>query len=40
MLLDTDESDDLFLGLDDEGDDSIFDSDLAEDNLENDDGLE
>ena len=39
MLLDTDESDDLFLGLDDEGDD-LYDSDLAEDNLENDDGLE
>jgi len=37
MLLDSDE-DELFAGLDDE-DDSIFDTDLAEDNLEN-DGLE
>ena len=37
MLLDTDE-DELFAGLDDD-DDSIFDTDLAEDNLEN-DGLE
>ena len=36
MLLDSDE-DELFAGLDD--DDSIFDTDLAEDNLEN-DGLE
>ena len=37
MLLDSDE-DELFAGLDDD-DDSIFDTDLAEDNLEN-DGLE
>ena len=36
MLLDTDESDELFEGLDDE---DLFDSDLAEDNLDN-DGLE
>ena len=38
MLLDTDE-DELFAGIDDLDDDSIFDTDLAEDNLEN-DGLE
>ena len=36
-LIDTDESDDLFIGLDDEED--LFDTDLAEDNLDN-DGLE
>ena len=36
-LMDTDESDDLFIGLDDEED--LFDTDLAEDNLDN-DGLE
>ena len=39
MLLDTDEEDELFEDLDDEGEDSIFDTDLAEDNLDN-DGLE
>ena len=38
MLLDTDE-DELFAGLDDEGEEEIFNSDLAEDNLE-DDGIE
>ena len=44
MLMDIDEdeiedSDDLFEDLDDENDEDIFDSDLAEDNLDN-DGLE
>ena len=39
MLLDTEEdTDELFEELDDEGDDSIFDNDLAEDNLLNDEG--
>ena len=37
ILIDSEEDDDLFVELDD--DDSIFDTDLAEDNLEN-DGLE
>ena len=36
---DFDESDELFESLDDEGDEAIFDNDLANDNLDNDDDI-
>ena len=39
LLYDNEESDELFENLDDEGDEMLFDSDLANDNLDNDSDL-
>ncbi len=39
MMLDDDEDDELFEDLDDEEDEAIFDSDLADDNLDNDNDI-
>ena len=39
MALNDDDSDEFFEGLDDEGEKDIFDSDLANDNMDNDDDI-
>ena len=36
---DLEDSDDLFAELDDEGEEDLFDSDLADDNLDNDNDI-
>ena len=38
-LLDEEDSDELFKGLDDEDDELLFDNDLANDNVDNDDDI-